>query len=252
LQTKREIHLDPVLAYDRIARELGPLSDRRRAYLARIEQLVISEIPQGSRSLLDVGAGDGARASRIAQASGVKHLVLLEPSAEMRGKWPPETRGWPMRAEELCQKSDVFDVITCLWNVLGHIFPSENRIEVLRHCSRLLSPEGLLFIDVNHRYNAMHYGLLPTALRILRDRARPSEKNGDVIVRWDVDGASYTTNGHVFTHTEFCRIAEAAGLTIKKRFTVDYANGKVHQSRFAGNLLYVLGRTKSDCLQRFA
>jgi SAM-dependent methyltransferase len=237
------IFLEPVEAYDRIAPEFARLSHQHRAYLSRIDQLVVSEIPHGGRSLLDIGAGDGSRSFCIVEAAGLKELVLLEPSAGMRGNWPPQTQGWAIRAEELRGKNASFDVITCLWNVLGHIFPAASRVEVLRHCARLLAPQGLLFVDVSHRYNFLHYGILPTLLRIMRDRMLPDEKNGDVVARWDVDGTRYATNGHVFTDTEFRRISSLAGLTIRKTFAVDYTTGEIHQSKFAGHLLYALGRS---------
>ena len=232
-----------MLAYDRIARKFSQLSEHRRAYLASIEQLAISHIPHGSGSLLDLGAGDGTRALRIAKATDIHHLVLLEPSAEMRKEWPAHVTAWSIRAEDLAERNETFDVITCLWNVLGHISPLNSRIEVMRHCARLLAPEGRLFLDVNYRYNAAHYGLIRTTLRFLRDLARPNEQNGDVIVRWEIEGAQYATSGHVFTHGELCRTVNAAGLTIENKFTVSYSTGKIHRSRFAGNPLYILRRT---------
>lgn len=233
-------------AYDRIAPEYSRLSRQRRAYLDRIDRLVISEIPNGRRSLLDIGAGDGSRSRQIANAVGLQDLVLLEPSASMRSKWPPNTRGWTIRAEELSSRNGSFDVITCLWNVLGHISPVENRVEVLRQCGRLLSPEGLLFIDVSHRYNMLHYGLLPTFLRMMRDHIFPDEKNGDVTACWNVNGCNYATRGHVFTDSGFRRISSSAGLTIRKVFPVDYTTGEIRHSNFAGHLLYVLARTSAS------
>jgi 2-polyprenyl-3-methyl-5-hydroxy-6-metoxy-1,4-benzoquinol methylase len=236
------VFLEPVEAYDRIAAVFSRLSDLRRAYCNRIDQLVIAEIPQGKHSLLDIGAGDGSRARRIAGAASLPEFVLLEPSAAMRSQWPAETRGWAIRAEELGGKNGQFDVIICLWNVLGHIFPASSRVEVLRQCARLLSPGGLLFIDVSHRYNALHYGVLPTLLRMLRDRILPNENNGDVAACWNVNGHNYATTGHVFTDAEFRRIASLAGLTIRTTLAVDYTTGEIRRSKFAGHLLYELAR----------
>ncbi len=241
-RSQPETRLDPVAAYDRIAPDFTRVSDERRAYLHSIERIVTSQVPKGQSSLLDVGAGDGTRAFRIAKAAEIENVVLLEPSAAMRAYWPSGTLGWPIPAEELGHKTGAFDVILCLWNVLGHIFPAQNRLQVLREAARLLAPDGVMFVDVNHRYNARHYGFFATALRMLRDRIAPNEHNGDVTARWQVEGAWYTTQGHVFTHKEFWRMSREAGLEITKRFAVDYATGHLCRSRFGGNLLYVLRR----------
>jgi 2-polyprenyl-3-methyl-5-hydroxy-6-metoxy-1,4-benzoquinol methylase len=158
----------------------------------------------------------------------------------MRGHSPPEARVWAVRAEELGQQPGCFDVIVCLWNVLGHIFPLAARVEVLRQFRRRVAVTGAIFIDVNHRYNTRHYGVLPTAARWLRDRLRPNLENGDVLVRWAVDGGYCATSGHVFTHREFCRLCEAADLKIERRHVVDYATGRIRRWSFEGNLLYLL------------
>jgi 2-polyprenyl-3-methyl-5-hydroxy-6-metoxy-1,4-benzoquinol methylase len=129
---------DAVTAYDRVAPEFKRLSGVRQLYLKQVEQVIISEIPAGAKSLLDVGAGDGRRSRRIASASEIKKLVLLEPSSGMRGEALDDAEVWPIRAEQLSDAKGEFDVITCLWNVLGHIHPEGARREVLRQFERLL------------------------------------------------------------------------------------------------------------------
>jgi hypothetical protein len=147
---------------------------------------------------------------------------------------------WDMRAERLSGVHAHFDIVTCLWNVLGHIFPASNRIEVLRQFARLASPDGRIFIDVNHRYNLRHYGVVATLLRFMRDRVAPNDTNGDVLVTWDIDGTPCRTGGHVFTDAEFVLLCGAAGLAIEKRYVVDYGTGELRKASFMGNLLYVL------------
>jgi len=231
--------LAPAADYDRIAPIFPRLSEERRAYLDGIDRLVIAGIPSGAGSLLDVGAGDGSRSRRIAAAKSIPELVLLEPSVPMQRNGPAFRT---MRAEDLHSVQAEFDVIVCLWNVLGHIFPESSRIEVLRQFARLASAHGKIFIDVSHRYNARHYGALPTATRFLRDRMFPNESNGDVQVSWDIEGTRYSTAGHVFTHREVRRLCRSAGLRIEKRFVVDYATGQTRRWTFEGHLLYVLRR----------
>jgi SAM-dependent methyltransferase len=239
--------LDPVAAYDRIAPVFARVAAERRPYLDSIDRLVISAIPPGCRSLLDVGSGDGLRARRIAQARNIAQLVLVEPSVAMRG---PDTTIRAMRAEELHLAEAGFDVITCLWNVLGHIFPSASRAEALHRFSRLVSPQGRIIVDVHHRYNARHYGAIPTALRYLHDRLRWNETNGDVVVAWNFEDLQCTTQGHVFTHREFRSVARAAGLKIENRFVVDYATGESRRWSIEGHLLYVLQPTAVRSVQQ--
>ena len=213
------------LVYDRIAA-------RRKPYLESVDQLIVDSIPIPVRAMLDVGAGDGVRSRRIAGAAGIKRLAMLEPSLRMRSRPGASGDFWDIRAESLDRVQERFDVVTCLWNVLGHIFPASNRIEVLRQFGRIASPGGRIFIDVNHRCNLRHYGV-PMMLRFLRDR-------GDVVVSWDVEGTVCRTAGHVFTHREFAGLCRAAGLSIEKRYVVDYGTGQLRRLSFMGNLLYVL------------
>ncbi len=232
--------LDPVAAYDRIAPVFARIAEKRKAYLDSIDRLVISGIPPRSRFMLDVGSGDGERARRIARARDIPELVLVEPSVAMQGR---DAQFRTLRAEDLYLLGGEFDAITCLWNVLGHIFPSAARLEVLRQFARLVSPHGRIFVDVQHRYNVRHYGAIPTAFRFLHDQLRWNETNGDVVVAWDVEGVRCTTQGHVFTHREFGSLAHKAGLNIETRFVVDYATGELRRWSIDGHLLYVLERT---------
>jgi SAM-dependent methyltransferase len=251
--------LDPVSAYDRVAPFYREMAKPRQRYLERIEQLVIARVPRGSRSLLDVGAGDGTRTFIIAQGARLDDVVLLEPSSGMIRNCQRAAQIWAIRAEELgCASSPSdpraasrpalgrFDVITCLWNVLGHIRPSPKRADVLGELSRMLSARGLLFIDVNHRYNIRSYGLFRTVSRYLWDRVSPDEANGDVTATWKFGATQCSTFGHVFTDKEIGKLAAAAKLRIKERVAVDYEQGAVTRFGFQGSLLYVLDRSQSE------
>ena len=235
---------DPVAAYDRVAAHYDRLAESRRAYLASVENLIVARVPPGSRTLLDIGGGSGRRGLNIARQAGIEKVVLLEPSDGMRKRASPEIETWTARAEELDPEKPPaqgrrFDVIICLWNVLGHIPSAALRLQVLIRLPELLSPRGVLFIDVNHRYNANSYGFPRTALRFLRDRLRPGETNGDVTARWQFDGETCSTYGHVFTGREMEGLAKTARLKISERLVVDYDSGKIRRFSFQGNLLYV-------------
>lgn len=234
---------DPVAAYDCLASRYADLSRRHGRYLRAVEREVISRISKGNRSLLDVGAGDGVRAQRIASESGIERIVLVEPSEEMTGKAAELAEVWPLRAEDLAvdAAAERLDVITCLWNVLGHIPTAEKRRRALTAIARLLAPQGRFFLDVNHRYNSRSYRIFPTAARWIHDFLSPSENNGNVLAQWSDAGIS--TYGHVFTHREIMHLAEAAGLELEERLVIDYEDGRIRRFAFQGNLLYIFRRS---------
>lgn len=236
--------LDPVAAYDRLAPYYSHFSKRRAAYLQSVEEQIASHIPAGAQSLLDIGAGEGSRAVRIASAAGISRIVLLEPSAMMSGETPATSDIWRTRAEDLdvTEIAERFDVVTCLWNVLGHISGFDRRVRALRAAAERLSPNGLIFVDVIHRYNVRSYGAAMTAARWLRDRIAPIDSNGDVKAHWSTAGGEISTYGHVFTDREIRRLAEAAGLGFVQRIVIDYETGQIRHSSWAGNLLYVFRR----------
>ena len=194
----------PVAAYDLISSQFPALAQRRKRYLDAIDDLIVDFVPQESLSLLDVGAGDGSRAYKIAARTRITTVVLLEPSQGMsqRARRPCEI--WSIRAEDLAvsRESPRFDVITCLWNVLGHVRSAAARAKVLGQLRQLLNPSGTLVVDVNHRYNARAYGRVKSALRFVNDRIRPREENGDVTAHWSLGGVECSTYGHVFTDRE--------------------------------------------------
>jgi len=235
---------DPVVAYDRLAPYYSHFSKKRSAYLRSVEKQIAARIPKGAKSLLDIGSGDGSRAARIAGAAGMPRVVLLEPSAKMSSEMPAGCEVWRMRAEDMDVSAiaERFDVLTCLWNVVGHIPGSDARVRALRAAAQLLSSAGLLFVDVIHRYNVRSYGVTMTVARWLRDRISPSDNNGDVKARWSTAGGEISTYGHVFSEREMRRLAGAAGLECAERIVIDYGTGEVRRASWTGNLLYVLQR----------
>jgi 2-polyprenyl-3-methyl-5-hydroxy-6-metoxy-1,4-benzoquinol methylase len=233
--------LDPVAAYDRIAPQFPAIALRRKRYLDAIDSFVAAHVSVESRALLDIGAGDGSRARKIAAQAGIPKVILLEPSRGMIG--PSDAAEiWRERAEDLVisQHSGRFDVILCLWNVLGHVPSTATRVLVLRKMRDLLMPCGKIFMDVNHRYNVRAYGVVKTALRYGNDIVLPRDENGDVTARWLVDGTECSTYGHVFTDREMRRLSREACLKIEDCIPVDYETGKRTRFLFQGNLLYGL------------
>ena len=228
--------------YDALAPHFRAWSTRRAAYLAGIDAIVLERVHRGARSLLDVGAGDGVRAMRLAAACGIDRVVLVEPSPAMADLC--RRRGaaavWTDAVEELPEAGERFDVVTCLWNVLGSVPGAVARAEALRRMRARLAPGGQLFLDVQNRYNARAYGRLRTAGRVLYDRLRPDPANGDVTFCWQIGGETIPARGHVFRPGEIASLVAAAGFSVASRHVVDYASGERRRPVWSGQLLFEL------------
>ena len=241
LQSDGKISNDTTM-YDQLAPQYRKYSECKIHYLNAIDNLVLKHIPVGAKSILDVGAGDGVRAVKIAKASNISKIVLAEPSPTMIALCQNQSVSdtWQVTAEELPQTNERFDVILCLWNVLGHIESNERRINALKNMAKLLSKDGKIYIDVNNRYNANSYGFIHTIRRFLYDSIFPSEKNGDVSFEWEVNGSKIPAMGHFFTPFEIANIIRQAGLKNVRRYIVDYETGLTKKHVFSGQLYYEL------------
>src|SRR5882724_5920225 len=151
--------LDAIAAYDLVAPGYAELSGRRRAYLDSVDMEISRRVPSGAASLIDVGAGDGRRALHIAGRAGISRVVLMEPSEGMRRLIPAGIEVWNERMETLPDTGLKFDVVLCLWNVLGHVPSRESRVAALRNLGRVCSAGGSIFLDVLNRYNVAEGGV---------------------------------------------------------------------------------------------
>jgi hypothetical protein len=106
----------------------------------------------------------------------------------------------------------------------------------------MVSPQGMVFLDVSHRYNAESYGWSMTFLRMAGDFFLRSEKRGDVSVAWKAGARTIHTTGHVFTHSEIKRLVRSAGLKILKHWIISYETGRENKLPLRGHLLYQLAQ----------
>ncbi len=227
--------------YDALAPHYREYASKRDAYLSSVDAFVRQNMPARRESLLDVGSGDGLRAMALAAACGMGRVVLSDASAEMAARC--RTLGaaavWQVAAEALPDDGERFDVITCLWNVLGHLANSGARLSALGRMRNLLAPAGRLFLDVQNRHNAAAYGRWRVYGRMLLDAAKPDERRGDTRFDWKVGDKRVRGAGHLFTPAEIHGLIEAAGLRIVRRAAVNYATGRMSASALDGQLAFV-------------
>ncbi|MBI4185665.1 methyltransferase domain-containing protein [Candidatus Berkelbacteria bacterium] len=231
--------------YTQFAPKYAIYAAGRKSYLETINRLIAEQIID-SEQLLDVGAGDGQRVQTIVQLlhRPVSVTAVDDSSGmiEILCKRSGITAVQADIANERLPLSQSFDTILCLWNVFGHIETAERRLRALNNLAHLLAPTGILFLDVNNRYNVAHYGLQSAIRNIAADWLRPSESNGDFPLSIEFGTRRLSTSVHIFAPWEIERLFSRAGLRITKRTVVNYATGQVVPSIFQGQLMYQLER----------
>jgi SAM-dependent methyltransferase len=229
------------VAYDRLAPHYRAYASARAAYLDAVDRFVIAHAPRDGQ-MLDVGAGDGVRAMAIARALSASKVVLCEPSERMAALCREQSAAavWTDPAQCLWRHAERFDVITCLWNVLGHLPDCAARTAALAGMRSLLAPDGRIFCDVNNRHNARAYGSGIVMLRRMLDKLAPDERRGDATFEWRVGDERIPARGHLFTPAEMDGIVQAAGLEVEQRLTVDYVSGQTSSCPRSGQLVYRL------------
>jgi SAM-dependent methyltransferase len=229
-------------AYDAIAPLYEEYSGKRQAYLDSVDELVIANLSPEFR-LLDIGSGDGRRLAKIRECVGLSEIIAVEPSAEM-AKICEHNVGIPVYQEfgENIDQLDIgrFDVATALWNIFGHIPSSRARLQTLINIRDKLKPGGKLILDINNRHNALAYGFWTILQRLLVDTVNFKESRGDARYQWEIDGTTFDANGHLFTAREIEKLFADAGFKVSNRYSVNYDNGAISESKYRGQLFYIL------------
>lgn len=232
---------DVAALYDALAPDYQEYAAKRAAYLRSVDAFIRERVPSSARRLLDVGSGDGVRAMALARACVFETVVLSDVSAEMvrRCQALGPSAVWHAPAQALPDEGVSFDVITCLWNVLGHVPTRAERLMALGRMRALLAGGGQLFVDVQNRHNAAAYGRGRVLARVVLDRLWPDERRGDTSFDWKVGSRTVRGHGHLFTPSEIATLLRQAGFRIAERVAIDYATGERSRSPLRGQLVFV-------------
>ena len=230
-------------SYDALAPHFAAYARSRAPYCDAVDRVILSRLRGRSGALLDVGSGDGGRAVRLAKAAFMTRLVLSDPSQRMvaQCRQPQVSEVWCTAAEELPAGPASFDVVTCLWNVLGVVDGTERRIVALKRMGALLAPNGRMFVDVHNRYNVRTSGPFLVWARMIRDRLWSSEVNGSVAFTWSVAGERIPSRGYLFTAGEMRRLFTLSGLRVINRCFIDYKTGDL-RGYWGGQMLFELAK----------
>ena len=215
--------------YDAFAGSYRDYSEARKAYLTSIDDIICKAAGNRKR-YLDVGAGDGRRSTHIANKVQAEEIVLLDSSETMLGKAPEDER---IRKEVGSitdySTSREFDLVTCLWNVLGHIPTRELRQNALARIQKLLSDDGLLAMDVNNRYNMAQYEVSTVSKNVWNDICCHPKRGMFPLVL-----GGCTSQVYIHSPFELTRVAAKCGLKLRQKYYVHYGDGSIRKSFISG------------------
>jgi len=221
--------------YDSIADEYMRVREKRNSYLHKIDSIIIEDFHMSAKSILDVGAGDGSRGMKIFQSINADKICMVEESKEMVKNIERDERIniYPGSIQTF-QSQQSFDLVLCLWNVLGHVETFDGRTQILKILKNFLSKDGVIAIDFNNRYNYRHYGIVNVFRNMLKS-AFMKEPGWFDIRNHDID-----TKVYIHSYFEIKRMISLAGLRIKSLRIVDYDNGDEYRNLFKGQFLFYL------------
>lgn len=229
--------------YTQFAQSYAGYASGKKAYILAVDNIIKEECGL-AKTIVDVGAGDGKRGKRIANLLGVKNLTLIDSSDGMVALSQSIPNATVVKADISSLEfslGEKYNVVLCLWNVLGHV-PGVDRQVAFNNLTTLVDDGGVIFLDVNNRYNISQYGMKAVVRNICKDLFFPKESNGDFDLSFSTKVGILETCVHIFSPREVENLIKSAGLRILKRQVVDYRTGEIRKSIFGGQLVYKLSK----------
>ncbi|MDO8658871.1 MAG: class I SAM-dependent methyltransferase [Candidatus Levybacteria bacterium] len=227
--------------YTQFAESYAQYASTKEAYLSAVNNF-IKEETDIVKTMIDVGSGDGKRGKLISNFFNIKNFVILDSSEGMIDMAKNITNALVIKADISSNEfklENKYDVVLCLWNVLGHIAVGNRKI-ALKNLSSLVENNGVVFLDVNNRYNVVHYGIRSVIKNLFKDVFLPKKTNGDFSLKIDVKGTQINTIVHIFNPFEIERLFKSAGFLVLKRKIIDYKTGEIKNNLWEGQLVYKL------------
>lgn len=138
-------------------------------------------------------------------------------------------------------KKGSIEVITCLWNVLGHVPSEQERRIALQRMEYFLTRNGTIILDVSNRYNMTHYGIRVVTGNIIKDIFRPYASHGDESYMIHVNKkVSIPSSCHFFSPFEIDALIKNTKLKIVGKKYINYQTGKLMPTFFQGHIVYIL------------
>lgn len=220
--------------YNNLADNFNSCSLNRIQYNKTVNKILI-EYLDNSFSWLDIGCGDGLRILNISKKlrEMPKKIFCLEPSDKMftlLKKNLENHHNFQLLNQSFSQFSTelTFSHISALWNVIGHI---SNRKEFFKHVFNCLEVGGYFIFDANNRFNSKNYGIKNFIINLFNELINLPSKG-----YFSLSPESYV---YIASPYEIEKELIKAGFEILDIIYIDYNNGKITNSIFKGQSLFI-------------
>lgn len=227
------------ITYDQLAPFYRQISLERNNYLSSVDNIITPYL-LGNKTLIDLGSGDGIRISQLAKKVNVHEVILIDNSNEMvkLSKKIPKVKVVKSSIVSYLPKKK-FDVVTCLWNVLGHMDQVDDIKKVILNIdANILKKGGMLLLDVNNRYNILAYGLGQVIINIIRDLFGINKRYVEFYKK--MDRRHVKMKVHFFNPYEIENYLKDTTLKITKKYYINYNTGKIESVFWRGQILYII------------
>lgn len=246
--------------FDSIARMYDAKSSARACYLSTIDMLIRDEL-QGSESgeslVLDVGCGTGTRAQSIFSSIPWARVYGIDVSPEMvkiaREKNFERVVQSDMR--QIPFPDNYFDVVTCLFNVMGYLPTPQERMRAFKEVKRVLKPEGLFFVDFMNRWhlgeNVNFKRSIWAAVGLyVKSLFSGLENAGNIFFKLPLNNGQLEGFVHGFSLPEIRSLLKECEFDELQMSVVGYDTGKLKHRKWQGQYFVIAQNRKKQPLHR--
>jgi SAM-dependent methyltransferase len=224
--------------YNKIAQNYAEVASTRFAYIERINQIITSYAKGRVKNYLDIGCGDGRRTREIIEIVKPEISMLVDTSDKMIDLVRTNVPGVSYMCIDpiAMDNSTKYDLITSLWNVIGHFPDFGYKAKFFKKIYSLLNDEGIFVFDVNNRFNIAHYGIKSVLRNYVKDMLFGSS-SGFFELPIEEQKSS-----RVYIHkpNEVDNYLSPAKLMLIKRLYINYDTGSIEKSPYKGQLVYII------------
>lgn len=237
--------------FDILSEQYDKTSLKRKKYNDSINEIV-KQFIDGDKyyCILDVGCGTGTRARELLKTLDHYEYYGCDISTKMIAKATQNGLSNISYGDvtNLQYENGKFDIVLCLFNVLGYLHHESDILKALSELSRVVKDDGVIFIDVMNQqhvgeklqYKKRYFSHLITTIKSYMFFGKPYGQ----LFKLSIDNKQLEGYVRGFRAKEIKRLVSKANLEIIKSHIVGYDSGQIHSDIKKGQIFLALMKRK--------